>query len=244
MQPFVHIVLKRIYCSHTLYQTPVSWCCNPRDTQHPCIQGPSLSTLVIMVNSWACYLIAAYGRLIARLGYIKTWLHVQTRSDDLSHTIFQLKTKACVVCLSLTGQKCFQFLRDPQWIIESTEKNKLLNLSQHLSYNVCWSGWVLDLAVLEMHCFQVNPFALNWYFASVNTKSSAQEDTGCGGHRCSQSFLIAIYVFFALKRLQWTVHVIKCCCISAMIVITDVFRMDHIPLALTVWSPVVWPSLF
>lgn len=114
----------------------------------------------------------------------------------------------------------------------------------YLTYNVCWSGWVSDLPVLEMHCFQVNPFALSWYFASVNTKSSAQEDTGCVGHRCSQSFLIAICVFVALKRLHWTVHVIKCCCISAMIVITDVFRMDHIPLALTVWSPVVWPSLF
>ena len=49
----------------------------------PRIQGPCLSTLVIMVNSWACYLIAAYGRLVALLGYIKTWLHVETRSDDL-----------------------------------------------------------------------------------------------------------------------------------------------------------------
>lgn len=74
-------MLKRIYHSHTLCQAPVSWCPPPR------IQGPCLSTLVIMVNSWACYLIAAYGRLVALLGYIKTILHVQTCSDDLCGVI-------------------------------------------------------------------------------------------------------------------------------------------------------------
>lgn len=90
MQPFVHTLpmLKRIYHSHALCQALVSRCCIPRDTQHPHIQGPCLSTLVIMVNSWACYLIAAYRRLIDLRGYLKTELHIQTRSDDLCGVIW------------------------------------------------------------------------------------------------------------------------------------------------------------
>lgn len=56
--PTLH-ALKQIDHSHVLCQAPVSQCCIPRETRHPHIQGPCLSTLVIMVNSWACYLKAA-----------------------------------------------------------------------------------------------------------------------------------------------------------------------------------------
>lgn len=88
-----------------------------RDTQHPCIQGPCLSTRVIMVNSWACYPIAAYGSLISLLRYIKT-----ARSDTLrwslwSHTIFRLRTKAGIFCLRLQDRNSSQFFSNIQWII-------------------------------------------------------------------------------------------------------------------------------
>ena len=82
------------------------------DTQHPRIQGPCLSTLVIMVNSWACYPIAAYGSLIALLGYIKT--HDCTFRHVLrslwSHTIFRPMTKASVFCLRSRDKNVVQFL--------------------------------------------------------------------------------------------------------------------------------------
>lgn len=43
-----------------------------RDMQHHSFQGPSLSKLVIMANSWACSPIAAYECLINMPSYIKT----------------------------------------------------------------------------------------------------------------------------------------------------------------------------
>lgn len=83
--------------THTLCPAPVSWCGHTT----PSYPRPCLSTLVIMVNSWACYPIAAYGCLIALLGYIKT--HDCTFGHVLqslwSHTIFRLRTKASVFCL-------------------------------------------------------------------------------------------------------------------------------------------------
>lgn len=111
----------------------------------PRIQGPCLSTLVIMVNSWACYLIAAYGRLVALLGYIKTWLHVQTCSDDLCGVIrsFDSGPRPVYWVKSHRTKNAVQFLSNTQWIIDNfllkgnrhqlKQRNESLYLRQHLS---------------------------------------------------------------------------------------------------------------
>lgn len=65
-----HINVNRF--THTLSGSSFLMQLTPRDTEHLRIQGPCLPTLVIMVNSWACYSIAmAYGCCIALQCYKK-----------------------------------------------------------------------------------------------------------------------------------------------------------------------------
>lgn len=96
--------------THTLRHTDHA--CTHYVTQHPRIQGPCLSTLVIMVNSWACYPMAAYGCLIALLGYIKTYDCTFRHAPTISVESCDLSTQdqgQCIL-LSLQDKNAVQFL--------------------------------------------------------------------------------------------------------------------------------------